>query len=103
MLLYFWTLLAEAFLEVSQHDSLWWKGCKDGKFTVNSSYHLLAELWRSIEQIGHANHFGRLKLDPKSCFGWLAAHEACLTQETLQKKRNQLMWMMLFAKKMARQ
>lgn len=63
-------------------DTTWLKEKNNGSFGVKYCYQLLLnngtnELKRSLQR-----GFGRQKL---AIFGWIATHEACLTQNKLQK------------------
>lgn len=68
-------------LDSLQYDSLVWKGTRDGKFTVKSSYQILV---RRMTKIYGSSVEWPWKIIWKTktpvevaCFGWVAAHEAC--------------------------
>jgi len=77
-------LLSNIILGYNKIDSIIWNGHPTGLFTVRSCYSLLEMVswpWRKI-------WFSKAPLKV-SCFTWIVAREACLTNSNLQKREFQ--------------
>nr|XP_016506791.1 PREDICTED: uncharacterized protein LOC107824519 [Nicotiana tabacum] len=77
-------MLSNAVLDHNKMDSISWKSHSKGIFSVKSCYNMLgfsnSELW-PWKKIWY--NMAPLKV---SCFAWIVAKEACLTENNLQKR-----------------